>query len=180
MGIQTDDYRVAPGHKIKLKNWPTDVKPLYRDEADYTEKLAAHVERLSEMQNLLYAHNRYALLLIFQAMDAAGKDSVIKHVMSGVNPQGVARCSAFKHAKPARNSTHNFLWRVSQGPARARGMIGIFNRSHYEDVLVPRVAARDPDWRRCPSRLGPYQEEALLGMTGYAKIIAAFERHLAR
>ncbi|WP_422012970.1 ADP-polyphosphate phosphotransferase [Roseateles sp.] len=131
-----DAYRVAPGDKVKLKRWPTQVAPLYRDKDDYAQQLAAHVARLSEMQNLLYAHNRYALLLIFQAMDAAGKDGVIKHVMSGVNPQG-CQVFSFKHPS-ALELDHDFLWRTTQCLPE-RGRIGIFNRSYYEEVLIVRV-----------------------------------------
>ena len=136
MTIVTEAYRVQPGQKIKLKHWPTRVEALYRDEDDYKGQLAAQVERLSELQNLLYAHNRYALLLIFQAMDAAGKDSIIKHVMSGVNPQG-CQVFSFKHPS-AQELEHDFLWRTTQCLPE-RGRIGIFNRSYYEEVLIVRV-----------------------------------------
>ena len=128
--------RVAPGQKVKLKHWPTATAPLYSDKRDYERQLAAYVERLSELQNLLYAHNRYALLLIFQAMDAAGKDGVIKHVMSGVNPQG-CQVFSFKHPS-AQELDHDFLWRTTQCLPE-RGRIGIFNRSYYEEVLIVRV-----------------------------------------
>lgn len=136
MKIDTEAYRVEPGDKVKLKQWPTSVAPLYRDERDYGRQLAEHVGRLSEMQNLLYAHNRYALLLIFQAMDAAGKDGAIKHVMSGVNPQG-CQVFSFKHPS-AEELEHDFLWRTTQRLPE-RGRIGIFNRSYYEEVLIVRV-----------------------------------------
>lgn len=136
MKIATSPYRVAPGQKVKLKQWPTAVAPLYADKADYEAQLAGHIGRLSELQNLLYAHNRYALLLIFQAMDAAGKDGVIKHVMSGVNPQG-CQVFSFKHPS-AQELDHDFLWRTTQCLPE-RGRIGIFNRSYYEEVLIVRV-----------------------------------------
>jgi len=136
MKIDTRPYRIEPGQKVKLKHWPTAIGPLYRDEADYRERLDAQVLRLSQMQNLLYAHNRYALLLIFQAMDAAGKDGVIKHVMSGVNPQG-CQVFSFKHPS-AQELEHDFLWRTTQCLPE-RGRIGIFNRSYYEEVLIVRV-----------------------------------------
>lgn len=136
MKIDTRPYRIEPGQKVKLKHWPTAIEPLYRDEADYRERLDAQVLRLSQMQNLLYAHNRYALLLIFQAMDAAGKDGVIKHVMSGVNPQG-CQVFSFKHPS-AQELEHDFLWRTTQCLPE-RGRIGIFNRSYYEEVLIVRV-----------------------------------------
>lgn len=136
MKIDTRPYRVAPGDKVKLGRWPTAVAPLYDDKGDYERQLDAQVKRLAELQNLLYAHNRYSLLLIFQAMDAAGKDSVIKHVMSGVNPQG-CQVYSFKHPS-AQELDHDFLWRTTQCLPE-RGRIGIFNRSYYEEVLVVRV-----------------------------------------
>lgn len=136
MTIDTSAYRVPPGQKVKLKHWPTAVDALYRDDGDYEQQLAAHVKRLAELQDLLYAHNRYSLLLIFQAMDAAGKDSIIKHVMSGVNPQG-CQVFSFKHPSP-QELDHDFLWRTTQCLPE-RGRIGIFNRSYYEEVLVVRV-----------------------------------------
>ena len=136
MKIDTRAYRVAPEQKVKLKQWATRVDPLYSDKADYERQLEGHVSRLAELQNLLYAHNRYALLLIFQAMDAAGKDGVIKHVMSGVNPQG-CQVFSFKHPS-AQELDHDFLWRTTQCLPE-RGRIGIFNRSYYEEVLIVRV-----------------------------------------
>ncbi|MEO6277030.1 ADP-polyphosphate phosphotransferase [Roseateles sp.] len=136
MPIDTAPYRVQPGDKVKLKSWPTAVKALYRSDDDYERQLGAQVERLSELQNLLYAHNRYSLLLVFQAMDAAGKDSIIKHVMSGVNPQG-CQVFSFKHPS-ALELDHDFLWRTTQSLPE-RGRIGIFNRSYYEEVLIVRV-----------------------------------------
>ena len=136
MPIATEAYRVPPGQKVKLKHWPTAVQPLYRDEDDYKAQLRTQVERLSDLQNLLYAHNRYSLLLIFQAMDAAGKDSIIKHVMSGVNPQG-CQVFSFKHPS-AQELDHDFLWRTSQCLPE-RGRSGIFPRAYYEEVLIVRV-----------------------------------------
>lgn len=136
MTIDTDAYRVLPGSQVKLGQWPTAVAPLYRDKDDYEDQLAAHVKRLSELQDLLYADNRHALLLVFQAMDAAGKDGVIKHVMSGVNPQG-CQVFSFKHPS-ALELDHDFLWRTTQCLPE-RGRIGIFNRSYYEEVLIVRV-----------------------------------------
>ncbi|MFG6416397.1 ADP-polyphosphate phosphotransferase [Roseateles sp. DC23W] len=137
MPISTDAFRVPAGSaRLALSRWATHVAPLYRDKDDYQDHLAAQVERLSELQNLLYAHNRYALLLVFQALDAAGKDGVIKHVMSGVNPQG-CQVFSFKHPS-AQELEHDFLWRTTQCLPE-RGRIGIFNRSYYEEVLIVRV-----------------------------------------
>ena len=134
--INSRDFVVHPGKKIKLKNHPTTVKPMYKSKEQYEQILKKHVECLSSLQNLLYASNRYSLLLIFQAMDAAGKDSVIKHVMSGINPQG-CQVFSFKHPSGDENE-HDFLWRTVQRLPE-RGRIGIFNRSYYEEVLIVRV-----------------------------------------
>jgi len=131
-------YRVRPGERVRLKRWPTRTKPLFDSKEQYSERLAAHVAELSSLQNLLYADDHYSLLVIFQAMDAAGKDSAIKHVMSGVNPQG-CQVYSFKHPGP-EELDHDFLW----NPVRRlpeRGHIGIFNRSYYEEVLIVKVHA---------------------------------------
>lgn len=136
MKIDPEDFRVREGDKVKLKKWPTVVKPVYRSKKDYEKLLAEHVAQLSALQQLQYASNTYALLLIFQAMDAAGKDGAIKHVMSGVNPQG---CQVFSFRHPsAEELEHDFLWRTTQCLPE-RGRIGIFNRSYYEEVLIVRV-----------------------------------------
>jgi PPK2 family polyphosphate:nucleotide phosphotransferase len=136
MKIKSRDFRVREGEKVKLKNWPALVKPVYRSKEEYQELLEAQVKELSALQQLLYASNRYAVLLIFQAMDAAGKDGAIKHVMSGVNPQG---CQVFSFRHPsATELDHDFLWRTTQCLPE-RGRIGIFNRSYYEEVLIVRV-----------------------------------------
>jgi len=136
MKIDTEKFRIRPGHKVKLKNWPTKVKPFYTSDEDYKERLGRHVKELESMQGRFYAHNRYALLLIFQATDAAGKDSVIKHVMSGVNPQG---CQVFSFKHPSAGELeHDFLWRTT-ACLPERGHIGIFNRSYYEEVLIVRI-----------------------------------------
>jgi PPK2 family polyphosphate:nucleotide phosphotransferase len=136
MKIDVERFRVRPGDRARLKQQPTRVEPYYRSKADYQARLAQHVEQMSELQNLLYADDRYALLLIFQAMDAAGKDSCIKHVMSGVNPQG-CQVYSFKHPSP-EELDHDFLWRTTRALPE-RGRIGIFNRSYYEEVLIVRV-----------------------------------------
>ena len=131
-----DEFRVRPGKKVDLNKWPTKVKPLCGTKEEYKALLAEHTEKLSARQSLLYASNRYSLLLIFQAMDAAGKDSAIKHVMSGVNPQG-CQVFSFKHPS-AEELAHDFLWNATRRLPE-RGHIGIFNRSYYEEVLVVRV-----------------------------------------
>ena len=136
MKIDTKDFLIRPGEKVKLKNWPTSVEPVYGSKEEYKELLEKHVKELSSIQQLLYGANQYALLLIFQGMDAAGKDGAIKHVMSGVNPQG-CEVSSFKQPS-AEELEHDFLWRSTQR-LPGRGRIGIFNRSYYEEVLVVRV-----------------------------------------
>ena len=136
MKIKSKDFRVQPGEKVQLKDWPTSVKPFCNSKKDYRKLLEEHVEGLSSLQNLHYASNRYALLLIFQGMDAGGKDGAIRHVMSGVNPEG---CQVFSFKQPsAEELEHDFLWRTTRCLPE-RGRIGIFNRSYYEEVLVVRV-----------------------------------------
>jgi PPK2 family polyphosphate:nucleotide phosphotransferase len=136
MNIDSDLYRVREGDKVRLDKWRTKVRPYYKSTKHYAKLMADHVEKLSKRQSVLYAHNRYALLLIFQAMDAAGKDGAIKHVMSGVNPQG---CQVFSFKQPsAQELEHDFLWRTTRCLPE-RGHIGIFNRSYYEEVLIVRV-----------------------------------------
>jgi PPK2 family polyphosphate:nucleotide phosphotransferase len=135
MKIDCDEFRVCEGDKVDLKARPTRVQ-LCKSKTQYRAMLADHVERLTAQQSLLYADNRYAVLFIFQAMDAAGKDGAIKHVMSGVNPQG-CQVFSFKHPSPAELQ-HDFLWRTTRDLPE-RGRIGIFNRSYYEEVLILRV-----------------------------------------
>src|ERR1700761_8047380 len=136
MKIKSEDFRAHEGKKIDLRKWPTATKPVYKSKEDYQQLLTDHVTRLSDLQQLLYGSNRYAVLLIFQAMDAAGKDGAIKHVMSGVNPQG-CQVYSYKHPSPAE-LRHDFLWRTTRDLPE-RGKIGIFNRSYYEEVLIARV-----------------------------------------
>lgn len=136
MKINYRDFRVAAGEKIKLDKWPTRLNPVYQSKDKYKELLKQQVGELSRQQQLHYASNDYAVLLIFQAMDAAGKDGVIRHVMSGINPQG---CQVFSFTHPsAAELEHDFLWRTTQALPE-RGRIGIFNRSYYEEVLIVRV-----------------------------------------
>jgi PPK2 family polyphosphate:nucleotide phosphotransferase len=136
MKIHSKKFRVPPGKKIDLKGWPTIVKPFCKSKKQYQGLLEKQVEELSSLQQLHYASNRYALLLVFQGIDAAGKDGAIRHVMSGINPQG---CDVFSFKQPsAEELEHDFLWRATYRLPE-RGRIAIFNRSYYEDVLVVRV-----------------------------------------
>ena len=134
--IATEKFRVQPGEKVQLSKWPTNVKPICKSKKQYQKLLGEQVEELSSLQRIHYASNRYALLLIFQGMDAAGKDGAIRHVMSGVNPQG---CQVFSLKLPsAEELEHDFLWRTTRRLPE-RGRIGIFNRSYYEEVAIVRV-----------------------------------------
>src|SRR5271163_4411507 len=136
MKLHSKDFRVCEGDEVNLKKWPTKVDPVYASKEQYRALLEDHVARLSSLQKLHYASDRYALLIIFQAMDAAGKDGAIKHVMSGVNPQG---CQVFSLKHPSTTELqHDFLWRTTRDLPE-RGRIGIFNRSYYEEVLIVRV-----------------------------------------
>lgn len=129
-------FRIDPGQSVDLNLLPTRIPDIYRSKDDYQDRLDDRVDRLRELQPMLYADNRYALLLIFQAMDAAGKDGAIKHVMSGVNPQGIA---VHSFRQPTHHELdHDFLWRTAVCLPE-KGRIGIFNRSYYEEVLVVRV-----------------------------------------
>lgn len=134
--IDTDDYAFTGSGKLKLKEHPTKIKDIYKDKAEYHELIEEFQEEINELQRMMYAHDRYSLLLIFQAMDAAGKDGTIRAIMSGVNVHGVA-VHAFKQPS-AEELDHDFLWRTMIRLPQ-RGRIGIFNRSYYEEVLVVRV-----------------------------------------
>ena len=150
MKIKSAEYRVAAGSKVKLKDLPTGVKPLYRSKDEYHQLLFDRSNQLSQLQSLLYASGGYSLLLIFQAMDAAGKDGMIKHVMSGVNPQG---CQVYSFKAPSSTDlAHDFLWRTSRCLPE-RGKIGIFNRSYYEEVLIARVHPEILLAQNIPSKL---------------------------
>ncbi|MBO8092156.1 MAG: polyphosphate kinase 2 family protein [Prosthecochloris sp.] len=134
--ISPEKFRVRPSQGVRLGEVPTRVGKVYNSKDEYKSMLKRHVSELAELQRIHYADNRYAVLLIFQAMDAAGKDSVIRHVMSGVNPQG---CQVFSFKHPSANELeHDFLWRTNCALPE-RGRIGIFNRSYYEEVLIVRV-----------------------------------------
>lgn len=131
-----DSFIVKPGTKISLSNYDPENTGKYQIKTDATGKLQTDVEQIGKYQDILYAYNQYAFLLIFQAMDAAGKDSTIKHVMSGINPQG---CQVYSFKSPSSEELdHDYLWRSSKALPE-RGRIGIFNRSYYEEVLIVRV-----------------------------------------
>lgn len=173
-------FVVPPGKKFCLDDYHTDWDEIPelrgRDEDDVKERakelLRENLADLSSAQELLYAHDRYAVLLVFQAMDAAGKDGTIKHVMSGVNPQG---CQVFSFKQPsAEELDHDFLWRYAKRLPE-RGRIGIFNRSYYEDVLVVKVHPEWLDRQKLPaSKLGKKFWHARY------ESINEFEHHLVR
>ncbi len=171
MNITSKDFRVQEGDKVNLKKWPTLVKPVYKSKEQYQELLAQQVSELSELQQLHYASDRYAVLLIFQAMDAAGKDGAIKHVMSGINPQG-CQVFSFKHPS-AEELDHDFLWRTTQSLPE-RGRIGIFNRSYYEEVLIVRVHPEILLAQRLPDGL---HDEKTIWQERYRSIVG-LEKHL--
>jgi len=171
MRINSKDFRVQEGDHIDLAKWPTKVEPVYKSRDQYQELLKEHVARLSSQQQLLYASNRYALLLIFQAMDAAGKDGAISHVMSGVNPQG-CQVFSFKHPS-ATELQHDFLWRTTR-ELPERGRIGIFNRSYYEEVLIVRV---HPELLRSEAIPGAPHHDKKVWHDRY-RSITNLERHL--
>jgi len=173
MKINSKDFGVRPGETVKLKRWPTRIKPCYKSKEHYQEILGKHIEELSALQSLLYACNRYALLLIFQAMDAAGKDGAIRHVMSGVNPQG-CQVFSFKHPS-AEELEHDFLWRTTSRLPE-RGRIGIFNRSYYEEVLIVRVHPEILHAQGIPEEL---LEEKTIWEDRYRSIVD-LEKHLNR
>jgi PPK2 family polyphosphate:nucleotide phosphotransferase len=162
---------VREGAAVDLKKWPTTVKSVYKSKEQYQKILTQHVTQLSAQQQLLYASNRYAVLLIFQAMDAAGKDGAIRHVMSGVNPQG-CQVFSFKHPSPAELQ-HDFLWRTTRDLPE-RGRIGIFNRSYYEEVLIVRV---HPEILRSEGLPDALRAETEVWRHRYRSIVD-LERHL--
>jgi len=173
MTIDISDFRVREGQAVDLKRWRTSVRPFYKSKEHYEELLGEHIQRLKKQQNLLYADDRYALLMILQAMDAAGKDGVIKHVMSGVNPQG-CQVFSFKHPSP-EELDHDYLWRAARALPE-RGRIGIFNRSYYEEVLVVRVHPELLSAERIPDRDLKHRD---VWKQRYHSIVG-FEQHLHR
>ena len=173
MKIDTKDFRVQPGQKVTLAEWPTIVEPFYKSKKQYRRMLERHVEKLSALQLLHDASNLYALLVIFQGMDTAGKDGAIRHVMSGVNPQG---CEVFSFKQPSTEELeHDFLWRTTCHLPE-RGRIGIFNRSYYEEVLVVRVHPEILRAQGLPAEL--VDEESI--WEGRYRSIIDLERHLYR
>jgi len=167
------DFRIASGKRLHLKRWPTKTAPIYESEEHYKELLNADIDELSALQRVLYASNRHSILLIFQAMDTAGKDGAISHVLSGVNPQG-CEVHSFKHPSE-EELEHDFLWRTTCR-LPGRGRIGVFNRSYYEEVLIARVHPAILRSEEVPDlRLGKAEV-----WKGRFESIRALEEHLSR
>ena len=170
MKINTSEFKLREGDAVDLGLWATNVKPLYTSKKSYRKALEDQVQQMSDQQRMLYASNRHALLLVFQAMDTAGKDGAIRHVMSGINPQG---CQVFSFAHPsARELQHDFLWRTTRDLPE-RGRIGIFNRSYYEEVLIVRVHRSILQGEALPD---PDPDESV--WQGRYRSIVDLERHL--
>lgn len=145
--MKTERFLVKEGSKLRIKDHPTDFTG-DSDKEKSGDELAKNIERMAELQEVMYAQNRHALLIVIQAMDAAGKDSVIEHVMSGINPQG---CHVTSFKQPSSEELeHDFLWRC-QKALPEKGKIGIFNRSHYEEVIVVKVHPEYLGGQRLPT-----------------------------
>ena len=171
MKINVDRFRVAQGSKVDLAKWPTLAAPAYRSGSHYAELLEEYAGTINTQQQLLNASESFAVLVIFQAMDAGGKDSAVAHVMTGINPQG-CRVTSFK-APSEQELKHDFLWRaIREMPERGR--IGIFNRSYYEDVLVVRV---HPEKLRAEGLSKPRLDDNSVWHERYRSIVG-LERHL--
>lgn len=171
MKLNSSQFRVPEGGSVDLQKWRTSIEPFYSSKGEYKEMLAGHVERLADLQQRLYRANRFALLIIFQGMDTAGKDGAIKHVMSGVNPQG---CQVFSFKQPGPEELqHDFLWRTTRNLPE-RGRIGIFNRSYYEEVTIARV---HPEILRAEGipEIGAAEDDV---WKSRYRSIASLERHL--
>lgn len=173
MSIDPDLYRIRPGKRIRLDRRPTQVDPCYAGEEDYERRLAQSKAALDALQHRLYAADRHALLVILQAMDAAGKDGVIRHVLSGLNPQG---CQVFSFRHPsAEELDHDFLWRYAKALPE-RGRVGIFNRSYFEEVLIVRVHKEILRAQKIPHE---HLDENTVWEERY-RSIRRFEQHLYR
>lgn len=167
--------RVKPGSNVRLKDFGPDDTGDFKNDKDAAALLDRDVERLYEFQEKLYADNRYSLLVVLQGMDASGKDGTIKHVMRGLNPQGV-QVTSFKTPSDEERD-HDFLWRVHRALPR-RGNIGIFNRSHYEDVLIARIEGLVPKevWRKRYDQINRF--ERLLADSG--TVVVKFFLHISK
>ena len=173
--MSASPYLVTPGKKFKINKQPTDDTGPFKDKDDAAPATAKNLKKLDDLQELLYAEGKHALLIVFQAMDAGGKDGAIEHVFSGLNPQG-CQVTSFKQPTPLE-LRHDFLWRI-HAACPPKGMIGIFNRSQYESVLVERVHELVPDkvWKRRYETINNF--ERLLADEGTT--ILKFFLHISR
>jgi PPK2 family polyphosphate:nucleotide phosphotransferase len=171
MPIETSKFRVHPGQSVDVTKLPTLLPPAYEDKKDYKKQLQKDVEKLAAIQHKLYAENRQSLLVVLQAMDTGGKDGLIRHVLSGVNPQG---CRVYSFGKPSTNELqHDFLWRTTL-VLPERGDIGVFNRSYYEEVLVVRVHPAILEGQNLPDDLA--HKKSI--WDGRFRSIRDYEKHL--
>jgi PPK2 family polyphosphate:nucleotide phosphotransferase len=168
-------YRVEPGQDVKLSKWATDATGPFRDKADAKDSTKTNIKKLIDLQSLLYASSSHSVLIVLQAMDAGGKDGAISHVFSGVNPQG---CSVTSFKVPTHwELAHDYLWRYHLA-CPPKGMIGIFNRSHYESVLVERVKKIVPKevWSRRYEQINEWEQMLVSEKT----VILKFYLHISR
>ena len=166
--------RVESGKSFRLDDYSSKIGPLYRSEQAYDEHIGTFRAEIDRLQQVLMAHDRYALLIIFQGMDSAGKDGAIKHVMSGVSPSG---CQVYSFKRPSEEELdHDFMWRCIKSLPE-RGRIGIFNRSYYEDVLIARVHPAVLTAQRLPEDTHPGSKEFWRARYGD---ILNFEQYLVR
>jgi PPK2 family polyphosphate:nucleotide phosphotransferase len=168
-------YRVKPGAKVDLTDWPTDDTGPFADKSKARPVIKRNIEKLIRLQELLYASSSHALLIVLQAMDAGGKDGAIAHVFSGVNPQG---CNVTSFKVPnSEELAHDYLWRYHLACPR-RGMIGIFNRSHYESVLVERVHNLVPEkvWSKRYDQINDFERMLAAEKT----VILKFFLHISK
>jgi PPK2 family polyphosphate:nucleotide phosphotransferase len=168
-------FRVKPGRAVRLAEIDPAGTGGFKHKEDAGEALRANIARMGELQTLLYAHNKYALLIVLQGMDASGKDGTIRHVMTGLNPQSCS-VTSFKEPTP-EELDHDFLWRIHRAVPRF-GEIGIFNRSHYEDVLVVRVHDLVPRavWRQRYDQIRAFEKN----LTASHTVILKFFLHISR
>ena len=173
MKIKSTHFQVSAGKQVDLSKWPTLVTPYFASKDDYKKILGDYIHELSVQQSLLYASNAYSLLLVIQGMDTAGKDGLIKHVMSGINPQG---CEVHSFKQPSSEELkHDFLWRTTCRLPE-RGRIGIFNRSYYEEVIIVRVHPEMLQAQGLPEAL---LDESTLWKDRFRSILD-LEKHLRR
>ena len=168
-------YHAEPGKKVSLADWPTDDVGPFKEKQEAAKEVEKNLKKLKKLQDVLYAQAKHAVLIVFQAMDAGGKDGAIDHVFSGVNPQG---CSVTSFKVPSTlERAHDFLWRIHHA-APPRGMIGIFNRSHYESVLVERVKKLVPEkvWSRRYDTINAFEEE----LSDEGTVILKFFLHISK